>query len=776
VNQYGQKEGFRVFCERFAIEPGGIQKRRGAAPGGAGGEAVFELDPVLVQEQMESAWEKFPPLPESFIKRLEKERGWSPRWIEILDLRLQTHYLNKKGVLSVIDLPDRVAIPIRDVDGMLVNIRLYKPGAKQYKIISFAKTTGGSRLFPAIPLDAEILSEKQLMRTPQDTTSPSPTIILCEGESDTICALSHGFNAITQTSKLKSFPSEQAEIFRGRDIVIAYDADEPGQKYAAFAAQALAGVATSIRTIVWPSFMGLDESGGVPKKHGQDLTDFFVRHGKTADDFMELIIAAKRPTLETHGTVSSLPAAVISSDPTGAGSSNGGSGLPGGKDAPPPPGDIVGVAEFFESGINKRYSFKPRLLAERILSEYKLLSDPDTGLLYIWNGKFWELFDEDHIKNVAIRYLVNEAQKSRVEDAIYQAKKLATISHGRKVNDKMDWICLQNGMLNFNTFELAPHEPDFCCTHALPVSFDPESAGRCERWEAYLSQTIQTVEPIAQVQEFAGYCITRHTRYEKCLFLYGPGSDGKSTFMKVLKELVGNENCSAVSFAGLENEFHRSSLYNKLLNISTEVGGQAIESPYFKAITSGDPIDAAFKHQNSFTFSPYCKLIFAGNIMPRVKDNSDGFFRKIMPIQFKKQFREDDPDRDPELLDKLKGELSEIFYWALCGLKRLTDQKRFTDCVETQSLLMGYRRTNNPVLCYVEDECVLGEEKEVSKADIYADYRKYCGENGFMPVNRENFFRELYAAVSNLRLHRPRITGTRESKIKGIGIVKPDAD
>jgi putative DNA primase/helicase len=346
---------------------------------------------------------------------------------------------------------------------------------------------------------------------------------------------------------------------------------------------------------------------------------------------------------------------------------------------------------------------------------------------------------------------------------------MATIPQGRQVNDQSDWICLQNVMLNFMTFETKPHDLDFYSTYALPVSFDPNSTKRCERWEKYLQETIQTAGPIAQVQEFAGFCLTRHTKYEKCLLLYGPGADGKSTFMKTLKAMVGNENCAAVSFASLENEFHRSSLYNKLLNISTEVGAQAIESPYFKAISSGDPIDAAFKHQNSFTFEPYCKLIFAGNVMPRVKDNSDGFFRKILPIHFKRQFKEDDPDRDPELLNKFKEELSEIFYWALCGLKRLTDQKRFTDCSETRELLMGYRRSNNPVLCYVEDELVVGNELEVSKTDVYAHYKKYCSEGGYMALSKENFWRELYAAVNNLQIYQPYRNGKQERVVKGIG-------
>lgn len=746
VNGHGQKEGFKAFCTKYAIDPGQGDKGVGARRAGGGGG-----EPPLKDIDLEAVWALFPPLPDAWIERLEKIRGWSRRWIEILDLRLQTHYQHKSsGALVKVKKPERVAIPIRDAAGKLVNIRLYLPGGGQYKIVSWAKSTGQARLFPAVPYyEADSMQvttftyeAKGNVAAPKDKFVDNRllgAILLCEGESDTICALSHGFNAITQTSKLKNWPAEHLAPFKGRDVVIAYDADAAGVKYGQFAALALAGVAKSIRTIQWPSFMGIDETGAYPESHGQDLTDFFVTHKKSADEFKALIDAAK-----LHDA-----------------------GAPG---SPSPPAGDISYMDFFARGVNDRLSFKSRLLADRIMRELTLMSDPDTGLMYRWSGHYWESFDEDHVRAVALRYLGDESQKSRAEDAAYQVKVLCTLPHGRAVNDRMDWICLQNGMFNLRTYEMAPHDPDYFCTYALPVSFDPDSQKTCARWMLYLQQTVQTPEAIAQLQEYLGYVLARHTKFEKCLLLVGPGSDGKSTFLKVMKELVGDENCAAVAFNDLEDQFQRSSLYNKLLNISTEVGAKAIESPYFKAITSGDPINAAFKHRNTFTFSPYCKLAFAANRLPRVLDNSDGFFRRVLPVRFKRQFLDDDPDKDSELFEVLKEELSEIFAWAVVGLARLTENRKFTGADETRAMMQDYRRINNPVLCYVEDQCIVDEDAEISKADIYDDYKSYCGKNGYTQMNRENFFRELYVAVSNLKQYQHRDNGAPKRYIKGIKV------
>ncbi len=721
VNGLSQTEGFKAFCEKFGLPLGEDHKQRGAAAKGAGGSEADLVSYEKAVEQMNRAWEKFPALPGAWIERLEKTRGWSRKWIEILDLRPETCRLTKKGVLVPVKTPEKIAIPIRDIQGNLANIRLYHEGAKQYKMISFARSTGSSRLFPPKPFFED------------------KPILLCEGETDTICALNRGFNSITQTSKLKNWPDEHLQPFKGRDVIIAYDADEPGQKYATYAAQALIGTAKSIRMIQWPSFMGIDESGAYPANHGQDLTDFFVLHNKTANDFYALI--------ESATVFVQSPGAAVSPD-----------------EAAPSGPEI-----FFARGVHKdRMSFKPRLLANKILGDLALLSDPETGLIYRWNDQFWEYFDEDHVRNLCLKYLGNESQKSRAEDATYQVKMLCTIPHGRKVNDQADWICLKNGMFNLVTYEIKPHDRDFYCTYSLPVSFDPESDRICKRWLLYLAQTVQTPEAIAQLQEYLGYILARHTKFEKCLLLVGPGADGKSTFLKIMKELVGDENCAAVSFQDLEDQFQRSSLYNKLLNISTEVGAKAIESPYFKAITSGDPINAAFKHKNTFTFSPYCKLAFAANRLPRVLDNSDGFFRRVLPVRFKRQFLDDDPDKDPELFETLKGELSEIFSWAVVGHARLIENKKFTMAEETRLMMMDYRRINNPVLCYVDDQCEIGDEYEVEKKDLYDDYKSYCGKNGYTSLNRENFFRELYVAVSNLKQYQPRINGGRKRIITGI--------
>jgi len=727
-----ESEQFKEFCRAHNIEMGkdrpakGHGRRKDYAPRSTapdnytGSSDHGKEQPPVIDE---AAWARMQPLPDAMRRMLLEKRGWTDQVMDAMDLRLQTVYMDKSGRIIDVSRAERIAMPVRDDDGRLRNIRCYKPGAKVNKITSWGAGYGSSRLYPA------------------GSGLASGTVYLCEGEPDTLCARSRGLNAITQTSKTTTWSDDQRRHIKGRDVIICYDADRAGVEYAEKAAAAICDDAKSVRILEWPEYMGRQADGNWPDKHGQDLTDFFVTHGRTINEFQELVAAARHYE----------PPAKSAEEPTGG-------------------------AQFFRKGASGRWTFVPRWLADQIIKDIPLMYHPATSLLYKWNGRHWEEYHEDNLKKLAISYLGDSAKMNRVSDSTSQARLLSTIQHGREPNDMTDWLCLQNVMLDISNldgerFTTRPHDRDFYATYSLNVSLE-DKVVPCDRWLQFLDETIQTTEAIMQAQEFAGYCLTRETRYGKCLFLLGPGADGKSTFLKILRKLVGEQNCAAVAFRDMEDQFYRSALYNKLLNISTEVGSAAMESMYFKAICTGDAISAAFKNKTPFEFEPFCKLAFAANKLPRVKDNSDGFFRRVLPISFKRQFFGDADDKWLE--SKLEAELSGIFQWALAGLYRLRKQNGFTWCDETDELLQDYKRENNPVLCFVEDECVVAAGCEVQKDGLYKSYVDYCKRSGYREYSKVHFFRELAIVRKGLRETKPRKAGDRVRYLEGIGLRAKD--
>ena len=131
----------------------------------------------------------------------------------------------------------------------------------------------------------------------------------------------------------------------------------------------------------------------------------------------------------------------------------------------------------------------------------------------------------------------------------------------------------------------------------------------------------------------------------------------------ILIALLGEQNISTVSLGNLEKQFHRVALYQKLVNLSTEFEiKELLSSGYIKSIVSGDAIDACYKFKDIFTFTPFARLVVAMNELPRVRDRSHGFYRRLLIIPFNKRFEGVKADR--QLKHKLKKELDGIFLWA----------------------------------------------------------------------------------------------------------------
>lgn len=258
-------KGFKDFKEEFgdgevSTGTGKPARRRNAKPktdkideSGWGQQRLLE---VFVDEKY---LEALPPLPAERIAELREKRLWSPKVIEILDLR---EYTDLKG-------NKRIAIPIRDDQGRLCNIRLYSPGADKFKVISWFDPVChkcGGKWKIAVSGKSREKSCKECGALPIDYGRtrlwPSPAqwqqgvLWICEGEPDTICALSQGLNATTQTAGGGTWRDYFSKEMAGRDVVIAYDADVPGFKGSHVAAKSIIEEAKSVRVLVWPALMG----------------------------------------------------------------------------------------------------------------------------------------------------------------------------------------------------------------------------------------------------------------------------------------------------------------------------------------------------------------------------------------------------------------------------------------------------------------------------------------------------------------------------------------
>ena len=231
------------------------------------------------------------------------------------------------------------------------------------------------------------------------------------------------------------------------------------------------------------------------------------------------------------------------------------------------------------------------------------------------------------------------------------------------------------------------------------------------------------------IDEVIGYILFAKNELGKAFIITGDKSNGKSTFLKILMYTVGKDNTSALSLNDIINSrFRVYEAAGKLLNIGDDIGsGYIPEAEIFRKLVTGDIIVAEQKGKNPIKFNCYAKFIFSANDIPRIKDPTGATARRIIIIPFKNSFTKESKDYDPYFLDKIKTQecIEYLIVVGIMGLKRIIQNKGFTETEETKQLLEEFNKNNNPVLSIIaqlEDE--KGEEFYIgmAKNDVYDLY------------------------------------------------------
>jgi putative DNA primase/helicase len=303
---------------------------------------------------------------------------------------------------------------------------------------------------------------------------------------------------------------------------------------------------------------------------------------------------------------------------------------------------------------------------------------------------------------------------------------------------------------------MSEHNQKFGFRYILPYQYVP--GAKAPRFEKFLDEITCNRKDMAQVLlEFMGYALSNSSCYaEKALILYGEGSNGKSTFMEVLKALAGKDNYASLSLTALNKDTKRYMIDGKLFNIGEETSVKALgESEVFKTMVTGGEIDVKKLYSQDYTIKNRCKLIMACNELPKSADRSEGLYRRMILVPFDAKFTEE--SKDPHMKEKLVEELPGIFNMCVEAYRRLKANKyQFTQSIALMEAMESYRVENDNVLQWINERFQFtGQDEDFwFKDDMYDDYAKFCKEAGNYAISKISFCR-------SLKLRFPDITETR---------------
>jgi putative DNA primase/helicase len=328
-----------------------------------------------------------------------------------------------------------------------------------------------------------------------------------------------------------------------------------------------------------------------------------------------------------------------------------------------------------------------------------------------------------------------------------QAKRKETLAYLEIIAERMEmspvnFIALGNGIYNFESEELEEYSPDIIIKNRIPVSFDPKA------YDKTVDATLNKIcckdkESRMLLEEAVGYMLLRRNELGKCFILTGSGSNGKSTFIDMLKHFLGVENYSSLALEEIGQRFKTAEVFGKLANLGDDISNQYIDdTAIFKKIVTGETVNVERKGKDPFEFNNYAKLIFSANEIPRINDLSDGLKRRLVIIPFNAKFSSQDADFDPYIIDKLLTEtaMKYLLRIGIEGLKRVLKNKEFTLPSVVKREMRQYEAVNNPVVAFLEEDPKI--ENELSK-DVYRKYSTWCYENGLKPLSHNRFSHEL---------------------------------
>lgn len=379
--------------------------------------------------------------------------------------------------------------------------------------------------------------------------------------------------------------------------------------------------------------------------------------------------------------------------------------------------------------------------ADRVLEsmkkELKLWAEHEGGAMF-----------EDYKKHMK-KTRSNNSKKAMVKEMEH----LVAVSPNELDADRL-LVNVKNGVLNLRDFTVTEHKPDFLMTRMLGTSM-PESPKRPEKWLNFLHQIFSCdKELIRYIQKALGYSLSGDTSEQCAFFLYGTGRNGKSTFLEVVRKIMGDYATNIQP----ESIMVKSSTNNANSDIARLKGarfvtsaepneGMRLNEGLLKQLTGDDMITARKLYGDEFEFRPEFKLWMATNHKPTIRGTDLGIWRRIHIIPFCVTIPEEVVDKN--LPFKLMQELPDILAWIVEGYKLwktegLRKLKVIADAVEE------YRNEMDVISAFLASDYVV-QGGEVKAQALYAVYCQWCSESNEYKMSSTKFGREIAKRYSKKR-------------------------
>lgn len=312
------------------------------------------------------------------------------------------------------------------------------------------------------------------------------------------------------------------------------------------------------------------------------------------------------------------------------------------------------------------------------------------------------------------------------------------------------YVSVGNGVLDLQSGKLQEHSPEWVITNKIDWEWDAEC--ECGIVDTVLDRMSCGDRELRKLmEEMIGYCLVRRNELGIFFILTGDGGGGKSTFLDMVRRMLGEENVSSVGLQDISGKFEKTEIVGKLANIGDDISDVRIEDDSnLKKLITGESVQFQYKGRDVFSFRNYAKLLFASNEIPKFRDLSRGILRRMVIVPFMARFGRDvggsssSGEYDPYIADKLRSEsaMKYLLKLGIAGVRRVLDAKGFTRVESVEQASKEFEEYNNNVIGFIAE---MGEDVVIdqSPTNVYSKYKLWCAECGTTPYGQKKMFIQL---------------------------------
>lgn len=381
---------------------------------------------------------------------------------------------------------------------------------------------------------------------------------------------------------------------------------------------------------------------------------------------------------------------------------------------------------------------------------------PDNSLLYLYDldeGIYTASTDEFNI--------LCKTFDSRIKPNDWKQIKMMvrTMTNISRPLESADLVPVQNGILDLKNKQLRPFNPKYVITSKIATAYkEPKSTPKDREgntFDDWLSSiACGDSELITLFWQIILEAINPNYTRNKFAILYGDGNNGKGTFQRLLINLIGESNVSALKPAQFSDKFNLETLVGKVCNIGDEAPNDYLRNPSdLMSITSGDTVLVNPKGRPAFEATFKLFNIFSGNYIPNGGNKTNGWYRRIMIVPFNADFN--GQIEKPWIKNEFLADKDVLEY----VLYKAVNQEPFTQFIEpkvVKDLLEEYQEDNNYLLDFIKNEYIPKGWHELEIVPVFLAMkrlREYVEDMGIQKPNLYGAGKDIARNLRNLTPH-----------------------